>query len=233
MIYVFFGKDSSGVREKALAFIQTLTTNESEVVKITDEGYREGMLADLAESVSLFGGVHVVLLDTPSSDAIFKEGVEDNMELLKDSPNHFVVVEGGLLAGPKKLYTKYAEHIEEIESAPAEKFNAFGITDAFCDRDKKRLWVLLMEEWGRGEANESIVGRLFWQIKILRLAERTSTAEEAGQSSYTYNKAKRALVKFKKGELDTISRNLLELYHAGHGGKVDMSVALEKWVLSI
>lgn len=233
MIYIFFGKNVTGVREKALSFMQTLAQSDSEVIKITSEAYGAGVLVDLAESVSLFGGAQVVLLDTPSSDAEFNDGVEEHIELLRDSKNHFVIIEGGLLADKKKLYTKHAEYIEEIKSEAIEKFNTFALADALLNRDKKTLWLLLTQAWEAGESNEAIVGILFWQIKVLRLAERTSSPEEAGQKPFPYNKGKRALSKFKKGDVDRLSQELLELYHAGHQGRVDMSVALEKWVLSI
>jgi DNA polymerase III delta subunit len=233
MLYVFFGKDSVGVREKALAFIQTRVSATNEVVKITEDGYAPGILTELAESVSLFGGDQVILIDTPSKDTGFYEGVKKNLEALAESQNLFVVIEQGLLAPEKKIFSKHAEGIEEVVSETVEKFNVFALTDAFTRRDKKALWMLLMDAWKEGVSNEEIVGILFWQIKVLRLVEHTHTPEEAGQKPFVYNKAKQALRSFKKGELDALSRSLVLLYHEGHGGKADMSVALERWVLTL
>ncbi len=233
MLYIFFGKDSVQVREKALTFTHTISVDSSSVIKITSDGFNDGILRDLAGSVPLFGGEEVILLDTPSSDVAFAEGVERDIDLLKESANHFVIIEGGLLAGKKKLYTTHAEQIEEIVSEAEEKFNAFSLAEAFLNRDKKALWLRLMEAWEAGESNEAIVGIIFWQIKVLRIVEKTSSPEESGQKPYTYNKAKAALRNFKKGELEKISRELVELYHGGHQGKVDMSTALEKWVLGM
>jgi hypothetical protein len=68
---------------------------------------------------------------------------------------------------------------------------------------------------------------------MLRLAERTKSAEEAGQKPFVYSKAKRALSAFKEGELDSISRDLLSIYHDGHLGKRDIDLALERWVLTL
>ena len=234
MLYVFFGKDSVLVRERALAHIRTITdTTVSEVVKITGDAHSEGMLNDLAGGSALFGGEQVILLDTPSSEESFDDAVLKNIQMLEESPNHFVVIEEGLLAGKKKVYATHAVSIEEIAADVKEKFNTFGLAEAFLNRDKKMLWILLQDAWKNGEKNEAIVGIIFWQIKILRLAERTQTPEEAGQKPFPYNKAKRALSKFKKGELDKISRELLEIYHRGHGGRVDLSLALERWVLRV
>lgn len=49
--------------------------------------------------------------------------------------------------------------------------------------------------------------------------------------SYPYDKAKRSLCNFKPGELETISRDLLAVYHDGHSGVKDIEVGLEEWVL--
>lgn len=233
MLYVFFGKDEVKVRERALAHIKKMAGPDAKATKVTAEEYAEGLLSDLAQGTSLFGGEEVILLDTPSSDDLFAEAVERDIEILKDSTNHFVIIERNLLVAPKKLYGKYAEVMEEIASVMEERPNNFALTDAFLDRDKKRLWLLLSEARARSESNEALVGLLFWQIKILRLVDRTSGPEEAGQKPFVYQKAKRALAKFKKGEIDRFSRELLELYHEGHQGKVDMGLALERWVLSI
>ena len=61
----------------------------------------------------------------------------------------------------------------------------------------------------------------------------TKSAEEAGQKPFVYQKAKRALSKFKSGELEKLSRELLVLYHEGHMGKGDINLTLEKWVLNV
>lgn len=232
MLYIFFGKDQIHVREEALAHLRSLGTSESEVVKISESEYRAGMLAELAESASLFGGEQVILLDTPSSDAVFNEEVLASLALLKTSKNHFVVIEKGLLASPKKAYGAHAETVKEIATTEEKStYNVFAFCDALLERDKKKLWMLMAQS--DGVPTEEIVGVIFWQIKMLRLAERTVSPEEAGQKPYGYNKAKRALSKFKKGEVDALSRELIQLYHDGHQGKFDMRVGLERWMLGI
>ena len=41
------------------------------------------------------------------------------------------------------------------------------------------------------------------------------------------------LLTIKEGELDSISKDLLVVYHEGHTGKRDIDLGLEKWVLSV
>jgi hypothetical protein len=59
------------------------------------------------------------------------------------------------------------------------------------------------------------------------------TADEAGMKSYPFDKAKKSLRNFKSGELETLSRDLLRVYHDGHGGIKDIEIGLEEWVLGI
>jgi hypothetical protein len=91
--------------------------------------------------------------------------------------------------------------------------------------------MLLQEALREGAQAEEIIGILWWQLKMLRLAAKTKTAAEAGVKDFPYNKAKRALAGFKSGEVDTLARSLLALYHDGHAGKRYINVALEEWVL--
>lgn len=233
MLSVFFGNDIGTVRANAFGFIKTITTAETLVTQITTKEYTEGILVDLAGGASLFGSTQVILIDTPSEDPGVFDAVMGQLPLLKESVNHFVCIEGPLLAAPKKKFEAHAEKIEESTLAKVEKFNAFALTDAFLNRDKKTLWLLLREGEREGLSDEQAIGLLFWQIKILRLVEKTASAEAAGQKPFVYSKAKRALSNFKKGELEVLSRELLKIYHDGHLGKQETSLALEKWVLGL
>lgn len=233
MLSVFFGNDVVRVREKAFAFVRTLATDDTLVTHITPERYEEGMISDLAQGSSLFSSTQVCVIDTLSEDEETFEKVFAQLEMMKDSQNHFVIIETTLNASNKKKIQEYAEKSEEIAGEKIEKFNAFSLTDAFLRRDKKSLWILLIEAWKNGLKNEEIIGVLMWQVKVLRLVERTKSAEEAGQKEFVYNKAKRALRFFKKGEMDEISRRLLTIYHDGHLGRHDTARALEQWALTL
>jgi DNA polymerase III delta subunit len=232
MLYVYFGNNTSEVRQKALARVHVCAGDDGQVTHITSDMYTVGSLPDLTRGASLFSGKQVFLLDTPSERAEAYEDIMENLELLKDSEHDFVLIEHAILAGDKKKLSSYGE-MHELVGEKKSIFNTFALTDALLVRDKKTLWLLLMDAWKAGVPNEEIVGILFWQVKILRLVEKTKSAEEAGQKPFVYQKAKRALIKFKSGELERLSRELLVLYHEGHMGKADMSLALEKWVLTV
>lgn len=233
MFFVYFGKESGPVREKSFAFLHTITEPDTLVTRVTADTYQEGVVADLTESVSLFEAPQVIVLDTLSEHETAFAEVLDTLSALQKSTNTFVLIEGALSAPHKKRIEACAEKIHEVNGKIPEKFNIFSLCDALLERNKKSLWLLLMEAWKNGSTNEEIIGTLMWQMKILRLAERTKTAEEAGQKTYPYDKAKRALTRFKKGEVDALARSLLVIYHEGHTGKCDLTLALEEWVLQM
>lgn len=233
MLYVFFGKNQMVVREKAFAHLHSLQVGESDIVKISADQYSEEILIDTIERVPLFGEKQIILLDTPSDHVLFREHVGRALTSLHASPHHFVILEQNLSAPLKKMYAGEADHFEEVVTSEKEEYESFALADALRDRDKKKMWLLLMGKKERGEKIEAVVGTLFWQIKLLRLAERTQSPKEAGQNAFPYNKAKRALEKFGKGELQKLSRELVQLYHDGHGGTLDMWVGLERWVLKV
>lgn len=234
MLHVYFGNDVTRVRQRAFEFLQSVVEEDALVTKVTSESYGTGMLEELTAGTSLFGGTQVVLMDTLSEGGadIFAEILE-GLEAMEASVNRFIMIEAALAAAEKKKVEAAATKAIEVTGEKKEKFNAFLMTDALLRKDKKSLWLLLQEAWSEGLSNEEIIGVLFWQVKTLRLVQKTKSAEEAGQKPFVYSKAKRALGSFKEGELDRLSEGLLVAYHDGHLGRVDTGLALEKWVLSL
>ncbi len=231
MLFVFAGKDAVQVRQAAHKKIGELNKQNDEVERIDADSYMPNIVVDAIESSSLFGGSQIVLIDEPQSDEDLIDEVEKNLKEIGQSDNTFVVIEGVVKAPLKKKYQKHGEFIEVETKEEKSTYNVFAFTDALLAKDKKQLWLLLQES--EGVPREEIIGVLFWQIKILRLAERTSSPEEAGQKPFVYNKAKRALSKFKEGEVDALSRSLIEIYHKAHQGEGDMEVMFEEWTLSL
>ena len=232
-MYVFFGNDTTKVRQEAFGFLDTLKNDNCEVSKITSDDYVNGMVTELSQGTALFGTKQIVVFDTPSESKEMEEDILNNLELMQKSLNQFILIEGVYDASNKKKVQKYSEKISEIKVGKKERFNVFSLTDAFLRRDKKLLWLLLSTAWREGITNEEIIGILFWQIKILRLVSKTNSPEESGQKPVVYQKAKRALLNFKDGEIDKLSFSLVSIYHDGHLGKIDLDLALERWVLEL
>jgi DNA polymerase III delta subunit len=231
MLILFHGNDTVSVREAAQEYLRAHAPDGATV--IDGDTYEAGRVTDAAGSTSLFGDATHYLLDTPSDLTAFAKEVAEALPALASSENVFVVIEGKLLAAPKKQYTKYATVVEERSQASERGFNVFLMGDAFAARDKRTLWVLLAEAFAAGLSAEEIAGTLWWQIKTMRMASVTASSTEAGMKDFPYNKAKRSLKNFKEGELAKCSQELLAVYHEARQGKLELDLALERWVLSL
>ncbi len=233
MLVVFFGSDTTAVRTKALQYVAEAETAGTTIYRLEAETYETGALAAALGANSLFATPTLYVIDTPSTDAEFAATVLDSLPALAESTTTFVVIEGPLKATEKKQYTAHATTNEEITAAKSEAANPFALAEALAQRDKKTLWLLLQAARQRGSSDEEIIGLLWWQLKALRLAAVTQTAEAAGMKSFPYQKAQRALRNFKPGEIETLATTLLTLYHDGHAGTRDLTLGLEAWVLSV
>ena len=233
MLYVFCGNDSIGVRERAFLLVHEKEEAGARVVRIDADTYAPGLFSDLVGAVSLFGGPEVYLLDTPSVANDVYEDALAHLEAFAESAHTFIIIEGTLLAPEKKKFEKHAVSLIEVKSEAGERFNSFALADALTAKDKKSLWMLLQDAKQAGLSEEELIGTLWWQLKTLRLAALTKSAAEAGMKDWPYNKAKRSLSNFKSGEVETLARSLLAVYHDGHGGLRDIDLSLEAWTLSI
>jgi|AntRauTorcE11897_2_1112592.scaffolds.fasta_scaffold01183_3 DNA polymerase III delta subunit len=233
MYTVFFGTDRTKVRDQATAYIEKNFPPDGTLTTFDAQSFLTGQITDALGATSLFGGAEWFVLDTPSANPDFSQEVNAALKEMSESANTFIVLEEALLAPAKKSYAKFAASVEEFTAPKNERFNTFAMAEALAQKNKRQLWVLLQDARAAGLREEEIIGMLWWQLKSLRLAAVTSSADEAGMKDFPYNKSKRALNTFAPGEVLTLSQSLLELYHAGHSGQRDMDIALEQWVLCI
>lgn len=232
MLYAFVG-DVVESRKRAHTLGETYEKKGFSSVRVAEENYAPGMLRSYAQGQSLFGKGEVILLDTLGSVPDALQELEEVGELLRESANIFILIDLELPAAISKIVKKYAEEYVEIKATVRESFNIFALGDALARKDKKSLWVLYIRARKGGVSSEELIGTLFWQLKMLRLALMTATPEEAGMKDFPYRKAKSALKNFKDGELQKLSDDLVLLYHQGHGGETDIDLALEKWILGM
>jgi DNA polymerase III delta subunit len=233
MYTVFFGTDRTKVRDHATAYTEKNFPPDGTLTTFDSQSFVSGQIADALGATSLFGGAEWFVLDTPSANPDFAEEVKTALKEMSESVNTFIILEEALLAPAKKTYGKFAASVEEFTAPKNERFNTFAMAEALAQKDKRQLWVLLQDARKGGLREEEIIGMLWWQLKSLRLAAVTNSADEAGMKDFPYNKSKRALSKFAPGEVTALSQTLLELYHAGHSGQRDMDIALEEWVLTL
>jgi DNA polymerase III delta subunit len=233
MLYVFCGSTPREVRERAFLRIHEEEERGARVVRIDSAGYAPGLFADLAGSLSLFGGSELYLIDTPSQLRDMYEDTIEHLPVFAESRHTFVIIEETVLTAEKKKFEKYATQLVEVKQTNSARFDAFAFAEALAAKDKKRLWLVLQDARAAGIPTEESIGILWWQLKALRLAARTRSAAEAGMKDFPYQKAKRALSQFTDGEVVTLAQSLLMLRHHGHRGNRDLDLALEEWVLSM
>jgi DNA polymerase III delta subunit len=233
MLAIFYGNDTVKVRQKALAFAEAEASTDTRPSLIDSDSYERGLVSSLAGEASLFGGRAIYVLDTPSADQDFFAAVVEGGESLHLSSNLFVVIEGALLADPKKKITKHADAAEEYKAVDSGRFNTFALADALAKKDKKLLWLLWHEALLKRISPEEIAGVLWWQLKTLRLAGLGTTAAAVGLKDFPYKKALGALRNFKAGELQELSHSLLSLLHESRLGRQDTLVSLERWILKL
>jgi DNA polymerase III delta subunit len=233
MLVLYFGNNTIRVRREALDFADAEKDKGASLVSLEINSYAVGLFPSITASSSLFGGTTVYVIDTPSESKEMYAEMLASLEDMKASADIFVVMERALLAPEKKKFQKYADRNEEYKSEVKERFNNFSLADALAKKDKKSLWLLLSEAKLSGIASEELVGVLWWQLKALRLATLTNSASEAGMKDYPYDKAKRALSRFGDNELESLSASLITLLHDSRLGRLELDLALERWVLRV
>lgn len=234
MLYVFTGKDEITVRAQAHAYASSCAPKGG-IDRIEAAHCTPEVLRDRIGAQSLFAQEHaVVVLDTPSEQDGALEAVCKLAPELAESPHTFIVIERALLAAAARPLKKHAaEYYDIAAEKTAAPFNIFTLADAYARRDKKSLWLCYMRAHAQGISDEEIVGTMLWQIKTLRLAARTDRAEDAGLKPFVYTKATRALRHVGEDAAEGHARSLVSLYHEARAGRRDMTLGLERWILSL
>lgn len=221
------------VRTRALEALAPFEAEGITPVRLECEEYQVGALEYHLGGVSLFGGATVCVLDTPSGDDAFSSAVNAVLPELASSSNTFVLIDTAPTPTYRKVLEKHASSFTELKATASERGNPFALGDALGARDKKALWIELQKQLRNGLRPEELVGTLWWQLKTMRLAALTTTADEAGLKEYPYKKAKAALRKYSLSDIERLSHELLKLYHEAHAGRGDMEVGLERWCLGV
>jgi DNA polymerase III delta subunit len=196
MLKIFVGKSKKPKDAQELKW-ESLTTEE---------------LLSLATSQNMFGGKETyVLMGAINSDR--QEEFLDIAKELVQSPNTFIFEEEKLLKGPTTALEKAGAEIvvEKRPAAAARGFDPFGLTFAFAARDRKKLWLGLMQAFKSGEKAEAVAGLLNWKVR--QELERASG--------------------IKREELIKLSRQLVYMYHDSHRGAGDLELLLERFALRL
>lgn len=226
MIYLFYGSDSAKVRTKAFAWVAAARTKEPNLayIRLTREELSEGVLEDIALSGGLFVKRLLVLIDDPFPSARVTEDeeeagansiLEDHIEALAASDNAIVILAPKLTAlKAKKLILKAKVEYKFDTSVTQEEKRGFNgnLVNALASRSREKLWIEIQRALLLGDAPEMLLGLLHWKARDLM---------EKGSRVW------------KPEESRNLSLSLIEILQDSRRGGLDLSLALERFALSI
>lgn len=238
MIYLMHGTDHKKARDKTRALTDALQKKKPDALfyRITTQNYAENPIESLVSGQGLFESKYIVFYDNIFEAKEIKEKLTVALAEIKESDNIFIFLEKEIDKKTLDKISKYAEKVQEFTASETKKkkeYNPFAISDALHARDKKRLWMLLLEAKNKGNAAEEIHGIIWWQVKVLKLASMSKNAKEADLSPFVFSKAKVSADGFSKEQIDGMLSDLVSMYHDAHRGEKDFWVELERWGLGL
>jgi DNA polymerase III delta subunit len=226
MLYLFHGTDTQTSANKARALVKSLRVKrpDASFVEMGADDFSESAIQGHAGGQGLFAPKYLIFLDRVTENAEAKDRVADLAEIMQESDNIFILLEGKLNAELKRGLEKHAEKtvVSDMkkDTADAKKFNVFALADALGSRESGRAWALYRQAIDAGQETEAIIGMLFWKVKTMIIAG-TSGKYAGGVGKYS------------KEELLALAGQLITVYHDGHRGLTDMELAIEQLLLGI
>ncbi len=135
------------------------------------ESISQDELRSLASTQTMFGGTNTYVLVGAVNSERGEEFI-DLAEAFVESPHTFIFEEEKLL---KKETDALAKLGVKIETQKVEKkaytFDQYGVATALGSKDKKKLWLGLMQSFRAGEKAEAVAGLMAWKARQMRDAE--------------------------------------------------------------
>lgn len=236
MLYVIYGTDREKGRKRFQALREKLRTVCDNEITVAEGEATEGFLDTSASSRGLFGETTLFILDSILEKKAEQEVIASHAKVLAASPNQFLIFEPTL---DKNVVAEIPEHATEIEEHIGKKvdnrpaFNIFSLGDALGMRSKKDLWVLYEQAITAGLEPEEICGTLFWSVKNIALMKSAKPGDDCGLNPFVAKKSRGFAANYTQEEITKFSRSLSSIYHEAHRGGEPMTIALEKFILSL
>ena len=238
MLFVIHGTNTHKVADQTTKLVATLLKKKPDAQVFYFEGgeLEESEVDALTSAQGIFVEKHIVVLKQTLADSGAKDFILSRLEHFSTSANIVIISENKLLAPEKKKLGKYAEKIEEheeVKKSDKPVFNVFALGDALGARDKRKLWILYTQALRSGLEVESVHGTLHWAVRGILAAQNARSPESAGQKEFMYSKYKRFLTNYSEGEIEQMSRDLINIYHSARRGQGEVKVELERWILGV
>lgn len=243
MLYVFHGTDIASAVTKATSLVDSLRAKrpDASYVRVEASQWSPSIIEEHIGGQGLFSNKYIIYLDRVTENIEAKESFAEFAQVIAESANIFIVLEGKLNAELKKVFEKHAEKMVECEKKEVAKsfgggngeFNIFALADAVGARDSFKAWSVYRRAVDEGNEPESIIGTLFWQVKSMKLAAQAKSAGESGLSPFVFAKAKRAAGNYSGDELNRLTDKLIMIYHDAHRGMCDAELVVERIMLGL
>lgn len=216
MIYLFHGSDVTKTRAKAFQWVAAARAKapEASYIRLDAATLDESSLNNALSAQGLFFTKTLVLIDDPFSEAESGELVLAALELLASSDNPIAIVAPKLLPARLKKIEPHAAKVFEqtaTEKKAARGFNS-ALVNALGSKNGSVLWKEIVKAQRQGDVPEMVHGLLHWKARDLM---------QKGSSVW------------KPAEARALSRALIELVSESRNGSLDLSLALERFALSI
>ena len=216
MLYLFHGSDANKVRAKAFQWIAAARAKAPDAyyVRLNAENLTEESLREALSMQGLFFSKTLVLLDDPFENVGGSDLVIRLLPELASSPNAIALLAPKLLAARVKKVEPHAEKVFKVDVAekkPARGFNG-ALVNALARKDGAELWKEIVKAYRLGDAPEMLHGLLHWKARDLM---------QKGGGAWGTDSARR------------LSRDLIELLTDSRGKDIELSLALERFALSL
>jgi len=170
MIYLFCGDDAKTKRGSYEKFLKSASEG-TQTFFVSRNNFNQVQLESLYSGASLFSPLSVIVFENIFEYEETRDFVLEKLELMGNSPNSFIFLEGKLnkpiLDAFKK--SRAETNVFELPKEKKEKFDNFLVANAFAVKDKLNLWIYFRQAMDLGVGMEELVGVLFWKIKDMIL----------------------------------------------------------------
>ncbi|HEX8591598.1 MAG TPA: hypothetical protein VF696_02520 [Candidatus Paceibacterota bacterium] len=215
MLYLFHGSDTNKVRAKALAWVAASRAKAPDAYyyRLEPAAVTQASLRDALGTQGLFFSKTLILLDDPFEQKAAADVVLDMLPELASSPNIVAVLAPKLLAARAKKVEAHAAKTFKVD-AVAKRERGFNnaLVGALGQKDGEALWQEIIKAYRQGDAPEMVHGLLHWKARDLMKGGRGAWTEE---------------------EARELSRELIELLADSRGKDIELSLALERFALSL
>lgn len=247
MIYLLHGKDNIKAKQKLSEIIQALLAKKGKegrfsFFEINDESFNKDELRQLINSRHLFGEKNLIALKNTLQNKEAASFCAENISSIASSENIFLFLEKEVEDNIFKEFKMHAAKILEFkkqENPKQKNTDIFKFTDAIAQKNKKTAWLWLQTLLARGEGDEEIFWKIFWQLKNIAATkphqEKTpeALAEILKIHPFVAKKNLVAARSFSEQEISQLAEILIEIYRKNRFNKIELSFGIERLILNL